>query len=209
MEKEPYLRELYARNPPGSVDRLKDKVVGIAGAGGLGSNIAVSLLRAGVQRFIIVDDDRVEISNLNRQYYFLDQVGMEKTAALHQVLLRINPHVQATLHCTRVTADNLTDLFGEADLLIEAFDEPEMKALTAHHWLHTFPDRFLVMGSGLSGYGRNNTLGTTVRGKMVICGDQKTPYSTENGLTAPRLGIVAQMQANAALEILLDGRINC
>jgi sulfur carrier protein ThiS adenylyltransferase len=209
MEKEPYLRALYARNPPGSLDRLKDKVVGIAGAGGLGSNIAVSLLRAGVQRFIIADDDRVEISNLNRQYYFLDQVGLEKTAALHQNLLRINPHVQATMHCTRVTADNLAELFGKADLLIEAFDEPEMKALTAQCWLSRFPDRFLIMGSGISGYGMNNTLGTTVRGRMVICGDQKTQYSRENGLTAPRLGIVAQMQANAALEILLDGSIKC
>ncbi len=208
MEKEPYLRELYARNPPGSLDKLQDKVVGIAGAGGLGSNIAVSLLRAGVQRFIIADDDRVEISNLNRQYYFFDQVGMEKTAALQQNLLRINPHVQATLHCTRVTADNLTELFGEAELLIEAFDEPEMKALTAHCWTRNFPNRFLIMGSGISGYGMNNSLNTTVRGKMVICGDQKTQYSSENGLTAPRLGVVAQMQANAALEILLDGKIS-
>lgn len=208
MEKEPYLRELYARNPLGSLDKLKDKVVGIAGAGGLGSNIAVSLLRAGVQQFIIADDDRVEISNLNRQYYFLDQVGMEKTAALQQNLLRINPHVQATLHCTRVTADNLTQLFADAHLLIEAFDAPEMKALAAHCWTKDFPDRFLIMGSGISGYGRNNSLSTTVRGRMVICGDQQTKYSTENGLTAPRLGAVAQMQANAALEILLDGKIS-
>ncbi|MDD3813616.1 MAG: sulfur carrier protein ThiS adenylyltransferase ThiF [Desulfocapsaceae bacterium] len=208
MEKEPYLKELYARNPPGSVDRLKDKVVGIAGAGGLGSNIAVSLLRAGVQQFIVADDDRVEISNLNRQYYFLDQVGMEKTAALQQNLLRINPHVQTTLHCTRVTADNLSEIFEKAHLLIEAFDEPGMKALTAHCWTRNFPERFLVMGSGISGYGMNNSLSTTVRGRMVICGDQQTPYSPENGLTAPRLGIVAQMQANAALEILLDGKIS-
>jgi len=208
MEQEPYLRELYARNPPGSVHKLQDKVVGIAGAGGLGSNIAVSLLRAGVQRFIIADDDRVEISNLNRQYYFLEQVGMEKTAALQQNLLRINPYVQTTLHCTRITADNLSHLFSEAHLLIEAFDEPEMKALTARCWLSRFPDRFLIMGSGISGYGMNTSLGTTVRGRMVICGDQQTPNSRENGLTAPRLGIVAQMQANAALEILLDGKMN-
>ncbi len=209
MEKETYLRELYTRNPPGFLDRLKDKVVGIAGAGGLGSNIAVSLLRAGVQQFIIVDDDRVEISNLNRQYYFLDQVGMTKTAALHQNLLRINPHVAATLHCTRVTADNLADLFADAHLLIEAFDDPDMKALTAHHWIQNFPERFLIMGSGISGYGRNNAITTTARGKLIICGDQKTEFSAENGLTAPRLGIVAQMQANAALEILLDGKISC
>lgn len=208
MEKASYLTELYARNPPGSLPKLQDKVVGIAGIGGLGSNIAVSLLRAGVQQFIIADDDRVEISNLNRQYYFLDQVGMRKTAALQQNLLRINPYVQVAWHDNRITADNLTDIFARADLLIEAFDEPEMKVLTAHHWMQKFPQRFLIMGSGLSGYGMTDQLKTTVCGKIVICGDQHTPYSRENGLSAPRLGIVAQMQANAALEILLDGRLN-
>jgi len=209
MEKERYLRELYTRNPPDSLDKLKNKVVGIAGAGGLGSNIAISLLRAGVQRFIIADYDRVELSNLNRQYYFLDQVGMTKTAALHQNLLRINPHVQATLHDTWITADNLTDLFAESHLLIEAFDGPEMKAMAANRWLQYFPDRFIITGSGISGYGMNSTLGITVRGKLIICGDQKTQYTKEIGLTAPRIGLVAQMQANAALEILLDGKITC
>jgi sulfur carrier protein ThiS adenylyltransferase len=209
MEKERYLKELYARNPPGSLHKLKNKVVGIAGAGGLGSNIAISLLRAGVQRFIIVDYDRVELSNLNRQYYFLDQVGMTKTAALHQNLLRINPHVRATLHDTRIAADNLTDLFAEADLLIEAFDDPDMKAMAANRWLQSFPDRFIITASGISGYGMNNSLGITAYGKLVICGDQKTQYTNEIGLTAPRMGIVAQIQANAALEILLDGTIIC
>lgn len=209
MEKEHYLRELYTRNPPDSLDKLRNKVVGIAGAGGLGSNIAISLLRAGVQRFIIADYDRVELSNLNRQYYFLDQVGMTKTAALHQNLLRINPHVQATLHDTWITADNLTDLFAESHLLIEAFDDPEMKAMAANRWLQYFPDRFIITGSGISGYGMNSTLGITVRGKLIICGDQKTQYTKEIGLTAPRIGLVAQMQANAALEILLDGKITC
>jgi len=205
MEKESYLQELYARNPPGSLSRLQGQVVGIAGAGGLGSNIAVSLLRSGVQRFILADHDRVELSNLNRQHYFLDQVGMEKTAALHQNLLRINPHVEVTLHCRRISADNLAAIFADAHLLIEAFDEPEMKALTAHCWTKSYPDRFLVMGSGISGYGRNEAMTTMVRGRLVICGDQHTSCTTEAGLTACRLGIVAQMQANAALEILLDG----
>jgi sulfur carrier protein ThiS adenylyltransferase len=209
MEKERYLRELYTRNPPDSLDKLKDKVVGIAGAGGLGSNIAVSLLRAGVQRFIIADYDRVELSNLNRQYYFFDQVGMTKIAALHQNLLRINPHVQATLHDTWITADNLPDLFAEAHLLIEAFDVPEMKAMAANRWLQSFPDRFIITGSGISGYGMNSTLGIAVHGKLIVCGDQKTQNTKELGQAAPRIGLVAQMQANAALEILLDGKTSC
>jgi sulfur carrier protein ThiS adenylyltransferase len=208
MEKERYLRELYSRNPPGSLDILKDKVVGIAGAGGLGSNIAVSLLRSGVQRFIIADHDRVELSNLNRQHYFADQVGMKKTAALYQNLLRINPYVEVTFHCLRITAANLAGLFGDAEILIEAFDAAEMKAITAQSWTKAYPNRFLVMGSGISGYGGSSAIGVTVRGRLVICGDQETPCTTEGGLTAARLGIVAQMQANAALEILLDGGIH-
>lgn len=205
MEKERYLRELYCRNPPGSLDRLKSKVVGIAGVGGLGSNIAVSLLRSGVQRFIIADHDRVELSNLNRQHYFADQVGMDKTAALVQNLRRINPYVEVISHCLRITADNLAAIFASAQLLIEAFDAAEMKALAAQSWTKAYPDRFLVMGSGVSGYGGSGAIGVTVRGKLVICGDQETPCTPEAGLTASRLGIVAQMQANAALEILLDG----
>ncbi len=208
MEKEHYLRELYSRNPPGSLDRLKDKVVGIAGAGGLGSNIAVSLLRSGVQRFIIADHDRVELSNLNRQHYFADQVGMDKTTALAQNLRRINPYVEVISHCLRITADNLAAIFASAQLLIEAFDAAEMKALAAQSWTKAYPDRFLVMGSGVSGYGGSDAIGVTVRGRLVICGDQKTPCTPEAGLTASRLGIVAQMQANAALEILLDGGIH-
>jgi sulfur carrier protein ThiS adenylyltransferase len=207
MEKERYLSELYLRNPPGSLGRLDDRVVGIAGAGGLGSNIAISLLRSGGQHFIIADQDRVELSNLNRQHYFFDQVGMEKTTALQQNMLRINPHLDATLHCTRITETNLTSLFARAEILIEALDEPDQKAMIARSWMRCFPERFLIMGSGLSGYGRNNTLTTTVHGRLVICGDQSTEYNTINGLTASRLGLVAQMQANATLEILLDGRI--
>ncbi len=209
MEKERYLQELYTRNPPDSLARLHGRVVGIAGAGGLGSTIAVSLLRAGVQGFIIADDDRVEISNLNRQYYFHQQVGMEKTIALQQNLLAINPFVQITTRNDHINEANLCQIFADADLLIEALDTPETKRLVAHCWSKTFPDRFLVMGSGISGYGMNDRLRTRVHGKMVICGDQETEENTMNGLTATRVGLVALMQANAALEILLDGTIRC
>jgi sulfur carrier protein ThiS adenylyltransferase len=204
MEKEEFERGLYSRNPSGSVARLQGKVVGIAGAGGLGSSIAVSLLRAGVQRFILVDHDRVELSNLNRQYFFLDQVGLEKTVALHQSLLRVNPFVEAELHCVWINAENLVELFAKADLLIEALDDPEMKAMVARRWLQSFPDRYVVMGSGISGYGMNDIITTTVHGRVVICGDQKTELSEIAGLCAPRVGIVAHMQANVALELLLN-----
>jgi sulfur carrier protein ThiS adenylyltransferase len=209
MDKERYLQEMYARNPPGSLAALRDKTVGIAGLGGLGSTVAVSLLRAGVQRFILADHDRVELSNLNRQHYFHPQVGMEKTAALRQNLLAINPFVQITTQATQINSENLGSLFADANLLIEAFDSAEMKRMVALRWSQTYPDRFLVMGSGISGYGLNNRLSASIHGRIVICGDQTTEETAAGGLTATRVGLVAQMQANAALEILLNGSCRC
>ncbi len=209
MDKERYLQEMYARNPPGTTELLRDKTVGIAGLGGLGSTVAVSLLRAGVQKFILADHDRVELSNLNRQYYFHHQVEMEKTAALRQNMLAINPFVQITTHTTRITPENLGHIFADANLLIEALDGAATKQMVALGWSQIYPDRFLIMGSGISGYGMNNRLSTSIHGRIVICGDQTTEETAANGLTATRVGLVAQMQANAALEILLDGSCRC
>ncbi len=205
--REIYLGELYSRNPPGSLNRLAGRTVAIAGAGGLGSNITVSLLRAGVQRLIIADFDRVELSNLNRQYYFREQLGRLKVEALAENLLRINPHAELILHPEKVVATNVTELFGEADLLVEAFDRSADKAMVVRTWLGAFPDRYIITGSGLAGFGGSARLVTQVRGRLVICGDQQSGGLETLGLSAPRLGIVAHLQANAALEILLTGTI--
>ncbi|MBC8208157.1 MAG: sulfur carrier protein ThiS adenylyltransferase ThiF [Desulfobulbaceae bacterium] len=202
---ESYLGELYSRNPPDSLARLAGKTVAIAGAGGLGSNIAVSLLRAGVQRLIIADFDRVELSNLNRQYYFSDQVGHLKVEALAENLLRINPYAELVVHPVEITSGNLVALLGGADILVEAFDGAAAKAMAVRAWLGSFPDRYVITGSGLAGFGQSASLVTTVRGRLVICGDQQGNRIEELGLSATRLGIVAQLQANAALEILLSG----
>ena len=202
------LSGLFLRNPPGSVERLAGRGVAIAGAGGLGSNIAVALVRSGVQRLIIADFDRVELSNLNRQHYFLDQLGQPKVKALAETLLRINPHLDLVCHELRVTEANLVQLFGSAEILVEAFDRAEAKAMAVRTWLGAYPDRYVITGSGLAGYGRSNHLSTTIRGRLVICGDQEGGDLEVQGLCAPRLGIVAQQQANAVLEILLTGGLS-
>lgn len=200
------LKEIFKRNPPGLREKLENRIVGIAGAGGLGSNVAISLARTGVQRFIIADFDTVEFSNLNRQQYALDQVGLKKVEALKDNLLKINPQISVEAHATKVTPENFSQIFGGTEILIEAFDRADMKAMLANKWLCEFPDRYLVTASGLSGYGNFDRLQIKANGKMIICGDFSSEASPETGLTAARVAIVANMQANIAIELLAKGR---
>ena len=206
-EKE-FEKGFYQRNPPGSAEKLKTKKVGVAGAGGLGSNIAAALVRSGIRDLVIADFDTIEISNLNRQQFFHDQIGRVKVEALKENLLKINPFLRIDALCEMVDADNAAGIFGDCDILIEAFDRAAAKVMLAEAWMKSFPEKYIVIGSGLAGYGMNGAIKTTVHDKLVICGDQTTESSPENGLLAPRVLIVAAMQANAAVEILLNGKIS-
>ena len=193
----------YERNPAGSVGILKKVTIGIAGAGGLGSNIAVSLIRAGIKKLIVADFDCIEMSNLNRQQFFYHQVGALKVEALKENLMKINPYAEINVHCAKIGAENVCDIFGKADILVEAFDRADMKAMLAAAWMSHYPDRYMIMASGLSGYGKSNKIQTQVSGKLIICGDQETV--PEQGLLAPRVAIAANHEANAVIEIILNG----
>ncbi len=200
--------KIFERNVPGTREILSKKTVAISGCGGLGSNAAVALARAGIGKLVIADPDVVELSNLNRQYYFLDDVGKKKTDALTSHLLNINPGLRVESHFTELTKENICQLFKEADLLIEAFDKAESKAWLIEAWCTHFPDRPIVCGSGLSGYGNTTTLTVQRSGNIVMCGDFETDMSM--GLTSSRVAIVANMQANEAIEILVnDGIVEC
>ena len=183
--------------------KLKNKTVGIAGAGGLGSNCAVALARVGVGKLIIADFDKIEESNLNRQYYFRDQIGKIKSETLKENIKRINPDVEVVDHHIFIEESNFEDLFKECDLVIEAFDRPESKEMIVRAMNKFFPDKILIMGIGMSGWGQNGSIKETKYGNLIICGDQKSEVSDENPPLAPRVGIVSNMQANVALEILL------
>lgn len=195
--------EIFIRNVPGVRDILATKTVAIAGCGGIGSNAAVALARAGIGKLIIADFDVVELSNLNRQYFFLADVGKKKTDALASHLLAINPGLEVEAHFLELTHENVCELFKCADILIEAFDKAESKAWLIETWCTHFPQRFVVCASGISGYG--NTAALTVRrsGHIVMCGDFETDMSM--GLIASRVAIAANMQANEAIEILVKG----
>ncbi len=180
---------------------LATRCVGIAGCGGLGSNAAVSLVRAGVGRLVLVDHDVVEPSNLNRQHFFQTDVGLTKVKALAGHLLAINPEVRLDLHDAKLDPAGLVVVFQDVDLLVEAFDTAESKRWLIDAWCRTWPDRPMICGNGLSGLGRTEDLVVTRVGNVHFCGDARTDLSM--GLCSARVAIVANMQANVAIELLL------
>lgn len=186
------------------LQKLKGTCIGIAGCGGLGSNCAVALARAGVGRLVIADFDVVTAENLDRQYYFLDQVGQKKVQALHETLLRINPDIAVEAHELRLGPGEIAHVFRNCRVIIEAFDRAEMKRMIIETVMEHFPDKFIVVGSGLAGYGGNNELRTRRLGNLFICGDETSEVSPELPPLAPRVAAVAALQANQALEIVMD-----
>ena len=183
--------------------KLKQMTVGIAGLGGLGSNTAVSLARAGIGKLILIDFDKVELSNLNRQAFFLEHVGMYKTEAITDIIHRINPFIHIDLKRTIITADNCMKLFEGADLIIEAVDGAETKEIIIEAVLTESETMPIIAGSGMAGYGKNSIITESLIGRLRIMGDDISEVAPGVPLMAPRVGIVANMQANAALEVLL------
>lgn len=189
--------DLFRRNVPGMTAALARATVGVAGCGGLGSNAALALARAGIGRLILVDADRVEASNLNRQAFFLDDIGRPKVAALAAHLRAINPALRLEAHERRLTPDAVATTFAAADLLLEAFDAAESKQWLIGAWLRAFPGRPVVAASGLAGLGGTDRLRVERHGSLIVCGDQASDMSA--GLCSARVAIVAAMQANEAI----------
>jgi sulfur carrier protein ThiS adenylyltransferase len=184
-------------------NRLRTRTVGIAGAGGLGSNAAAALVRAGVGRLVIADFDVVQESNLDRQFYFFDQVGKPKVDALAENLRRIDPSCSVEVHAVRLDPDGTERIFRDCDLVIEAFDAAEAKAMLLTTFLTRFPEKPLVAASGLAGWGRTDDMAVLRLKNLTVVGDQRTEVSPNMPPLAPRVFIAAGMEANEALEILL------
>ena len=195
---------MMARHTPGVHQKIKKAVVGIAGLGGLGSVVAIALARIGVGTLILVDFDVVEPSNLNRQQYFFHQIGMPKVEALRENLSRISPYVTVRTHQESLDPSNMGRIFTEADVVVEAFDRADQKAMLINTISEKMPEKYIVAASGVAGYGDNNEI-QTVRfsSKIFIVGDQRTAARPGVGLMAPRVGIAAHHQANTVLRILL------
>jgi sulfur carrier protein ThiS adenylyltransferase len=179
--------------------------VGIAGAGGLGSNCAVALARSGIGMLVISDFDVIEPANLNRQYYFTSQVGDLKSEALKENISLINPDVIVIAYTEKLNENNIPNIFSGCDVIVEAFDRDEMKEMIVETVMKKMPGIPLVIASGLAGWGNNETIRfRKIDETLYVCGDEATVAGDDLPPMAPRVGIVANMQANTVIEILMN-----
>ena len=180
---------------------LESARIGIAGAGGLGSNCAMHLVRAGVRHLTVADFDVVNESNLNRQFFFRDQLGQKKVDALKVNLLRIDPEADIRAVDVRLDASSAREVFADCDIVVEAFDVVDAKVMLVSSFVSS--GKKLVTASGLAGWGRSNAMRVRKLGNIVAVGDGETAVGEGAAPASPRVGIAAAMQANAVVSLLL------
>ena len=196
-------KALEERQGKGLQDQFSRATVAICGLGGLGSNIAIALARAGVGQLILIDFDRVEITNLHRQQYKAVQVGREKTDALAENIREIAPYIHLQIHTAEITPENGARLLAGADVVCEAFDRAEAKAMLANTVLTALPEAFLVASSGMAGLGSANLIKTRQVGRrFYLCGDEISDVAGGIGLVSSRVMLCAAHQAHMVLRIL-------
>lgn len=203
LTKEEWNKALSERHGEDVQKKFSSATVAICGLGGLGSNIAVSLARAGIGKLILIDFDRVDITNLHRQQYKVNQIGMNKTDALSENLKEIAPYIDLEIHTAQVTEKTASHLLQGADIICEAFDNAEAKAMLTNLVLETMHDKYLVAASGMAGFGSANTIQTRrVAKRFYLCGDGASDVQTEGSLVASRVMLCAAHQAHTVLRIL-------
>ena len=180
---------------------LESVRVGIAGAGGLGSNCAMHLVRSGVKHITIVDFDVVNESNLNRQFFFRDQIGQKKVEAIKANLLRIEPDADIRAVDMRLDASSAREVFADCGIVVEAFDAVDAKVMLVSAFASS--GKKLVTASGLAGWGRSNAMRVRKMGNIVAIGDGETSVGDGAAPVSPRVGIAAAMEANAVVSLLL------
>lgn len=190
-----------------SVDKLRkiqQVQIGIAGAGGLGSNCAMNLVRCGFRCFVIVDFDQIDYSNLNRQFYFYDQVGRPKVEALGENLRRINPDLQLELYQEKIQTHNMDQFFEKCHVIVEAFDQVCYKKMLVEHY--SDKNKLIVSASGIAGWGKSDGLTTHVlNNNLYVVGDLSSQVSQDVPPCAPRVAIAAAKQADIILAHVLEG----
>lgn len=203
--KEMLFEMMSARNSPEISEALRGAKVGIAGLGGLGSAVGIALARVGVGYLKLVDFDVVDPSNLNRQQYFVKDIGRFKTHALKDIIELINPFVSVEISTTKLDKDNVGSVFSNTSIVAECFDDPKAKAML----INSLTDKIIVAASGMAGYGRSELITTKrVARNLYVCGDLISEAKIGNGLMAPRVGICAMHQANKILELLIEENKN-
>ncbi|HPM08003.1 MAG TPA: sulfur carrier protein ThiS adenylyltransferase ThiF [Bacilli bacterium] len=186
------------------LSRIQSQRIGIGGAGGLGSNIAVILTRSGFKHFEIIDSDVIEASNLNRQYYFLDEIGQEKVLALKRRLLQINPDLDVHTHCLRWGPAIGEKFFKGCDFVVEAFDQVDNK----HAFITFYQDKhkYIISGSGMAGLKEKREMHVKKVGNVYIAGDLSTDVAEGHPPLAPRVTACAAMMAEVIMDLTLGIR---
>lgn len=186
-------------------EKLGRATVAICGLGGLGSHIAFALARAGIDKLILIDFDKVDISNLHRQQYKVSQVGMYKTEALTENLREIAPFMTIVSYAQKLTMENVEQFLQKADVICEAFDDAQEKAMLVNQVLETMPEKYIIAASGMAGLGDANDIRTRrVTKHFYLCGDEVSEVSKQNSLFASRVMICAAHQAHAVIQVIAE-----
>lgn len=207
MTNEEFKNALIKRHGKDIYEKLINSKAAIAGLGGLGSNVAIALARAGLGKLFLVDYDTVDITNLNRQQYFTEDIGRKKTEALSAIIRKINPVIKLETAGTYVTEENALCIFKDYPIVCECFDKAENKAMLINTLLGQSDNITVVSASGMAGYGSSNTITTShPMERLYLCGDKISGIEQGMGLMAPRVALCAMHQANTVLEIILENK---
>ena len=202
-EREELQRALAARHGTEVQEKYNRATVAVCGLGGLGSNIAIALARAGVGKLILVDFDTVDITNLHRQQYKAAQLGEWKTKALAENLREIAPYLELETHTTAITEENLEEILADADIICEAFDDAEAKAMLVNGVLEKLHTKYLIAASGMAGFGSANSIRTRrISERFYLCGDGISDVTEGIGLLSSRVMVCAAHEAHMVLRIL-------
>lgn len=183
--------------------RFSSATVAVCGLGGLGSNIATALARSGIGKLLLIDFDCVDVTNLHRQQYKASQIGRYKAEALAENLLEIAPYTEIHTVTVKITEENFAELLKEVDIVCEAFDHAESKAMLVNGVLEQLPHCYLVAASGMAGMNTPNTIRTRkIMKRFYLCGDEVSEAADSIGLVAPRVMLCAAHQAHTVLRIL-------
>ena len=203
--KEEWIKALNDRHGIEFQEKISSTTVAVCGLGGLGSNIAISLARAGIGKLILIDFDKVDITNLHRQQYKANQIGMCKTEALQNNLKEINPYLETKIHTICLDESNAKDVLADADIICEAFDNAEAKANIVNFVLSEMPDKYIVAASGMAGLDSANLIKTRkVSKRFYLCGDEVSDIKDGIGLVSSRVMLCAAHQAHTVLRIIAE-----
>ena len=203
--KEEWIKALNDRHGIEFQEKISSTTVAVCGLGGLGSNIAIALARASIGKLILIDFDKVDITNLHRQQYKANQIGMCKTEALQNNLKEINPYLETKIHTICLDESNAKDVLADADIICEAFDNAEAKANIVNFVLSEMPDKYIVAASGMAGLDSANAIKTRkVSKRFYLCGDEVSDVKDGIGLVSSRVMLCAAHQAHTVLRIIAN-----